>query len=195
MPSSQAVEEFRAVLDSVYGVYLDSKSGFDLIVREFDRLRLESLRRLPDRSPKKLDAAKIIYGHGAPDDPGAYALHICTQKEYRERNLKDGQNDHVIGNLCMVLLYQYWEDYYRGRIAAELNLDRRALEVPVMGDLRLLRRSIIHHRAVALPELVKCETIPWFEEGELISLTRKQVEHVIFLVKTALDDIAKESQV
>ncbi len=182
------------MVDAVYGMYLDSTYGYELLLKDFDAARSETIRRLPELQADLLDARQIIYGVGNPNAPDAYPLHVCTQKEYRERNERNGQNEHVIGRLCVILLYQYWEDHYRARIASEMNLTKDSLRLPVMGDLRLLRQSIIHHQGIALKDMERCETIPWFREGAAIALNRKQIETIIFLVKTALDGLAGQAR-
>jgi hypothetical protein len=39
-----------------------------------------------------------------------------------------------------------------------------------MGDIRLLRRSIVHHGGIALRDVERCELLQWFKEGDLIYL-------------------------
>jgi len=95
----------------------------------------------------------------------------------------------MIGNLCSVLIYQYWEDYYRARMAEVLDMSADDLEVDIMGDLRHIRRSVIHHRAIAIDDIERCKIIRWFAPGDDIFITDDQFEQLIFQVKKGIYDL------
>jgi hypothetical protein len=48
-----------------------------------------------------------------------------------------------------------------------------------MGDVRLLRHSIIHHRGVALKNVEACKLLKWFREGDAMILTPQHFEELI----------------
>ena len=116
----------------------------------------------------------------SPDDEGE-AERLNT---YKKRNEKDGDNYAIIANLCIVLIYQYWEDHYRGQIANELELtSKNDLTSDIMGDLRHLRTSIVHHKAIALKEVENCRLLHWFIKGDKIYVNSKMFEKIIFYIK------------
>ena len=54
-----------------------------------------------------------------------------------------------IANMCLVSLYQYWEDEFRGKIEQVLGLGENVAKADIMGDINWLRQSIIHNKAIA----------------------------------------------
>jgi len=131
----------------------------------------------------------MIYGKGDPNAPEATELHRCTQKEYKERNSENGLNFQFLGNMALVSLYQYREDYHRGQVATGLGIKKNELTAPIMGDLRLIRMSIIHHAGIALKDVEKCELLKWYKEGDLIFIDKSKFEDVIYHVKNMLNEL------
>lgn len=65
---------------------------------------------------------------------------------------------------------------HRKKIAAFLSIDDvKKLAIPVLGDLRRLRKSIDHHNGIALPEVEKCEVYKWFNKDDAIDFTHEQM--------------------
>ena len=178
------VREFKKDIDDVYGVYLDSVRGFDLIVDDHNKINagvsVEELRR-----------RKLFYGVGNPNSKDAYVLHQTNQYDYKARNEKNGRNRLVLANQSIVQIYQYWEDLYREEIAKLLNIEKSEFKAPIFGDFRLLRNSIIHNHGIATSDVVKCEILKWFKPGERISVDNKMFENAIYHVKITLDEFEK----
>jgi hypothetical protein len=175
------LEEFRKNIDEVYGVYLDSVRGFDLIVDDHNKNNVNI-------SDAELKKRRIFYGVGNPNSNDSYVLHKTTQYEYRERNKKEGRNRVVLANQSIVQIYQYWEDKYREEIAKLFGKKKNELKSPIFGDFRLLRVSIIHNHGIAISSIKNCELLKWFKPGEVISIDNKMFEKAIFHVKVALDE-------
>src|ERR671919_1552699 len=139
-----AIAQFEQVVDYIYGVYLDATTGFERLRAWFEENQGKSLEMLKGSHPELasidyLDSVEMIYGKGDPNDPSSIVLHHCTQREYKERNIEGGINYKFLGNMALVGLYQYWEDYHRSRVAASIGKQRNDLQAPIMGDLRRLR--------------------------------------------------------
>lgn len=52
-----------------------------------------------------------------------------------------------------------------------------------MGDLRYLRTSIVHHKAIAKEEVENCKLLQWFKKGDKIYVNSKMFEEIIFYIK------------
>jgi tetratricopeptide (TPR) repeat protein len=179
----QAANEFLEILDNIYGVYLDGTQGFSLVRNKIIEGQ-QNTNKITGMSIEDLDKAFFSYGKGDPNNSDSYILHKCTQGKLKERNKKDGNNDAVIANLCIVLIYQYWEDHYRKQIAEELGLsNKNDIESDIMGDLGSIRNSIIHHGAIALKKVEKCKLLKWFKEGNRIYVNREMFENIIFYIE------------
>ena len=189
----ESVNEFEKVVDYIYGVYLDSTTGFDKLREWFEKNQKDLLASLKRTQPELasidyFDSVNMIYGKGDPNTPEAVELHRCTQKEYKDRNSKNGSNFQFLGNMALVSLYQYWEDFHRGQVATELGIKKDDLKAPIMGDLRLIRISIIHHAGIGLKDIETCELLKWYKEGDLIFIDKTKFEDVIYHVKNMLKE-------
>jgi hypothetical protein len=141
-----------------------------------------------------LDSVSFLYGKGDPNNPASVILHQCTQGEYKQRIDKGGNNYKFIGNMCIVSIYQYWEDYYRSEIANSLGLEKEGLHLSIMGDLRILRRSIVHHKGIALPEIDKCEILKWFKHNEIIFIDEAKMEEIVVHIQEQLISLGKQNE-
>jgi hypothetical protein len=186
MEKQNLLFEFNKVVDQIYGVYLDSTAGFVQNYALMGKMQKDSIRK--DKfSQDYLDNCALTYGTDDPDKPRAIILHKCSQKEFKERNSSGGNNYKTIGNLCVVQIYQFWEDCFRSKIASKLFCKKDQLKSEVFGDLNFLRRSIIHNQAIADKDISKCKIFKWFKEGEEIKFTEKQIEKIIRRIKIELD--------
>ena len=129
MMTMSKILEYEYIVDSIYGVYLDSVSGFREVLKRFEVSQMDTLRSLKKTNPELstieyLDSTAMFYGRGDPNSPESKFLHRTTQKDFKERNRKNGPNHMFIGNMALVTLYQYWEDHYREQIANELGIKK-----------------------------------------------------------------------
>lgn len=185
---STLIRQFLEVVDSIFGVYLDSTRGFVLVLKDTKRAQRSVIALLRGKDPEKatlehLDDLAFYYGKGNPNDPNAIVLHRCTQGQLKARNEPGGKNYRFIGNMCLVTIYQYWEDHFRSAIAESMGIAKNALKVPVMGDLRRLRQSIIHHGGIALPDIGKCEILKWFSPGDEVLVDKPKMEEIILQIR------------
>ena len=190
---------FLGVVDSIFGVYLDATLGFDFVYhRVYEEHMVESARQAIHDNPEHssiddyLAAVNVLVGD--PNTPDAVLLHAVSQREYGARNRQGGDNHVFLGNVCLVSIYQFWEDQYRQDIAAALDkAEKNELRVPVMGDLRYLRQSIIHNSGIAVSDVERCEVLRWFRRGERIALTQDQMKRIVREVKGAIGDVAEQA--
>ena len=190
----KSIDDFEKVVDYIYGVYLDATTGFRKVLEGFKKSQTDSLAVLKETHPELatidyLDSVHMIYGKGNPNLPEAVELHKCTQKEYKERNSENGLNFRFLGNMALVSLYQYWEDFHRAQIADELGMEKTDLKAPIIGDLRLIRISIIHHAGIALKEIENCELLKWYKEGDEIFIDKAKFEDIIYQIQNMLQDL------
>lgn len=170
------VQEFIKIVDDIYGVYLDSTYGFDTLRNNFAKIH--------DKRPEE---KRIFYGKGNPNNKNSCTLHCCTQEEFLIRNEVNGRNYKIIANLCLVQIYQYWENHYRKEIAKEIC--REKIEVDVMGDLRHFRNSIIHHGGIAIEDMRKCKILNWYQMGEDININKGKFEEIVRCIRNQINSI------
>jgi len=187
------MEEFEDFVTSVCGVYWMSIGGYRLLVDEMNATQKRQIHQLEDTNLSNanmefVDSLPCMYCEGDPNLPGATVLYTCSQKEYKEINREGGSNWKFIGRMCVLTIYQYWEDHFRGQMAIELEVKKDDIVSDIMGDLRLIRHSIIHHGGVTLRAVENCKLINWFKEGDEISIDESKFKQIVFIIKKAIHD-------
>jgi len=195
---TKELNEFEAIVDLIYGTYLDSKGGFRLLIKEITEHQEKQLENLKQTRPhlasmEFLDSTPRLYCEGDPNVPGAGVLHQCSLREYKERNSETGTNARFIGNMSIIAIYQYWEDHFREKIADALGRKKNDISSPIMGDLRLLRQSIVHHRGVALNEIKNCQLLKWFSKDDQIMIDEDKFKEIVFHIKSYITTVTKQS--
>ena len=98
-----------------------------------------------------LDKQFLLINKIDPHKPSDYpepenALHMCSQGGFKNKNASGGDNQIMAANMCIVMMYTYWEDHYREKIAHAAGFkDKNKVGIEVLRDLSILRNSIIHH--------------------------------------------------
>lgn len=185
MTARELLIEYKAVIYDIYGTYLDATSACQGAVRDMFFSQQDSMKRF-NLTQEEIDERKKAYTDTGPYDPNFRVLHVSTQGEFKARNSEGGRNITILGQLLVTQVYSYWEDHYRGLVAAATGVMKDELKSDVFEDLRHFRHSIIHHRGIALENVGKCKILTLFDEGELIELTSEQVE---FILMAVVDDI------
>jgi hypothetical protein len=121
--------------------------------------------------------------------PGGDFITIRNAGEIRVARL--GRLDN--GIRLLVTIFSSWEDHYRGKIAEFLRKSKDEMIVPIMGDIRHLRNSIVHHNGVALPELERCEVLLFFKPGDKILITFEHMERIMSEVEKGLQTLFHRS--
>ena len=67
------------------------------------------------------------------------------------------------------------------------------LESYIFGDIRIIRRSIIHNSSIVIEDLKKLKFLKWFKKGYKIEIETKQLEKIIeYIFYSVLNDISGE---
>jgi hypothetical protein len=194
-PLIDTLGEFMKTVDMIFGLYLDSVSAYKWAAQRLEQVQRDAVTEFGAKGQTytlaELDAMLLHIGKRNANASEARFLHRCTQAQYKRRNGPGELNHTMIGNLCLVLIYQYWENHFRPRIAALQGVPIRDVKMEVMGDVRHLRESIIHHQGVGVPDVKKCVCLTWFCEGDPIQLTEDQFEEIVNLVKRGIVELAE----
>ncbi|MBD2255294.1 hypothetical protein [Nostoc parmelioides] len=175
--------DFIALVDGIFGTYLDATVGFQNQALWLEAEQKKMLKELSINDPinaniQYLDE-RIIGYNDKPPDQGEQIKHLRTQGEFKQQNRFGGNNHILLGNLCLVAIYQHWEDHYREKIAIALGKKKNELISDIFGDIRHLRRSIIHNSGRAINEVKTCRIINWFQPDQTIALNQEQFEFIV----------------
>ena len=113
-------------------------------------------------------------------------------EHFKARNAPDGENARLMANVCLVAIYQWWEERFRPNIAEFMSRDSKEIASPVMGDLRLIRISIIHGKGKAKPNIKNCQILQWFREGEEIAITQALFREMIIQIYKGMDRLFED---
>jgi len=98
----------------------------------------------------------------------------------------------MAANMCIVMMYTYWEDHYRETIANAAGLkDKKEVGIEVMRDLSILRNSIIHHKGYMKTDKT-CRILTWFKPGEKINIDLEHFEMIKREIEKGLSELSRE---
>ncbi|MFA5134996.1 MAG: hypothetical protein WC505_04400 [Patescibacteria group bacterium] len=184
------VDDFLQIVDDIYGLYLDAVNAIWVFRKKFVQFQEENSIKL-GKSIEELDLRKQTFGKGEPFE--GKELHSCTQGEFKERTKKNGKDSYLIARLCVVMIYNYWEDYFRQEIAKESGKIKNEITSDIMGDLKHFRQSIIHHSGTAKKEIGKAKILKWFREGQKININEEQFEEIVDEIKKGIEVLRKKN--
>lgn len=172
-------DEFIGILHDIYGFFVDTTLSYSYFLKEIQFQQVRSAKQLKT-TVGKLDRATMTYANGDPTDPDLVILHECTQKELKSRNMENGQNTNYVAQFSIAMIYEYWENQYRGQFADAVGIEKNNLKSDVFGDIRLIRHDILHFRGTASKKNSgKTKILKWFDEGEAIFITKSMFEVIV----------------
>ena len=95
----------------------------------------------------------------------------------------------ILENNSLVLIYHIWEDKYREAIASELGLEKNQIVHDTFGELRNVRRSIVHNQSRALKECEDNEILKRFNAGDFVVFTEQEAYDSFKAIKDALEEL------
>jgi len=177
------LSEFENLTMEIVGVYFDSISGYEHNIEWLNKSQRDTFERVKTNNPyfkmEDCDNANFIYGDGIPEVTPLELFHNSTQKEYKIRNSKIGSNCKFIGNMCLITIYQYWEDNYRERLAKMFSVKKDDIKSDLFGDIGIIRHSIIHNNSIASFKIKKCKILNWFQPNDEIFINMEYILEIL----------------
>ncbi len=192
--------EFGSKLEALSTLYLDSIAGYS-ILHERLLAKQENVKRLLGddecASVEFQDTCSVIYKHICGKDFVPIATSpVMKQGAMKKRVCENGQNYLLLGNLCVVSAYSYWEEYLRIEIGIAIGVLRKGsknsdevrkilnqhVKSDFWGDMRYLRNSIVHNNGIACSDMSKCKFIKWFKPGQRIELDYDKMREIFLLM-------------
>ncbi len=113
--------EYIEIVEKIFILFKDCKSSFydnlKSIAKMQETIITELAKKGPSLTKEELDDRAIHYMKKNPHNGKMDSILKTSQKEWKERLSENGANINFIGNTCLVLFYQFWEDHYREEIA------------------------------------------------------------------------------
>jgi len=175
------INDFFREVDEAFGFYFDMGMACHIAKARLEKFQQENC--IGDDSP-------FMYKAGPPeDDPEAEvrkALHATTFSSLKDRLADDGSDMLRAADAVIVIVYHIWEEKYRRTLTSQSGVALGEISSDIMGDLRLLRNSIIHNKGIAGSDVGKCKVIQRFAPGDAITLTKSDMNEIIRAIKSEL---------
>lgn len=145
-------------------------------VLTFTGLGLSKLvEQLPETHPDNPDP-QIFVGPDAPTVPGARVDASWRRSDLESAARKDGWLREWLTDAWIALIFARWEGHYRPAFAATHGIEPSRVNSVVVGDIRLMRNDVIHHRGIATAKNTgKCKIITRLRPGDRIILTPEDI--------------------
>jgi hypothetical protein len=195
-PKIPAIAEYFLLVNAIFGAYLAITVSLNEAVQMVERKQEEHVRN-NKTTIEYLDKQFLLFNKMDPRKPSNYpepknALHMCSQGGFKTKNAPGGDNQIMAANMCIVMMYTYWEARYRKEIADAAGLkDEKELKIDIMGDLGILRNSIIHHAGDMKTDKT-CKILTWFKPGEKINIDLEHFEMIKREIETGLSELSRE---
>lgn len=187
-------EEYNAFINKIHGLYLDGLLGFEMILNDIEKEQ-GYIRDLFAKDNPIVDN-KLIWDavhfsherefskatHYSSKKPngksyGGSGMHSTTLGEMNKRNEPAGDNSILLGNMCVVMLFEHWDCHFRPALDKALGTTK--IPVSIWGDLRLFRNGILHN-GKAKKEILKAEILRWYKPGDPIVIDQGKFRDIIF---------------
>ena len=202
-------DEFTNVWKRLQALYLDAAAGFALVRAHVEQEQSTSRAYVQGSeldSEEFQDTRIFTYDKIFSESFCTSGIHEATQGEAKARNAPDGANFIVLGQLCLVSFYDFWNEYLRREyVVAKGKLDPKESKKEVVeralhehashdlwGDIRHLRQSIVHHQGIAVPLVARCQLIKWFQPGDLIALNHDRMRMLFLALLKFRNEVFKE---
>ncbi len=173
MPETEdeVTADLHRFLNDAAGTYTYAITGLHIY-------RAKTVQNLGEFKPRA-DTMLEANSGPLPGKPDGETFQKWSQTEFFDNLDDDGLAARQIGYQWLTFVFHAWDDDhvgFRARIAAARGVEKTEVKMPVMGDLRLMRNDVIHHRGIAQAAWTgRCEQLHWFEPGELIFIGRQMV--------------------
>ncbi len=195
----ELADELTRFLTRMEALYLDAVAGFAFVYSRVtaDQEEVRKLVAGTDLDSEEFqDTRRFTYTQIFAQPFCGSDFHQATQGEVKARNSPGGSNYRTLGQLCIVSLYDYWNERLRreyvvakGQLHAnegDPNLVQEPLREhashDLWGDLGNLRNAIIHNQGIATSKMARCKLIRWFQPGDLIDISPARMNAILLAV-------------
>lgn len=184
------LRRFIDFINMQVGVYMDCLSGFTGNIVRTER----QVHRMQVPIARKIENGQEVIVWNSLEDPSKPDIihnRIIRANEFIAVNSEGAFNEQQVCWAIIVFIYTFWDDEIRPQIAKIRGVEKDDVKLDVFGDLRLVRRAIIHDKG-ALSEndhkkLKKMAAL--FEPGEKVSLSHDQMHKLFIHLKQGIAEL------
>jgi hypothetical protein len=184
------LRDFIDFVNRQSGVYMDCVAGFQgntvRIRRQVARVQRPVGREIKDGRP-----VMMYTSFEDPSSPDVIHHRIIRAEEFLAVNSEGSFNEQQVCWSIIVFLFAYWDEEVRPRIAAVRSVKVDDVKVDALGDLRIIRNSIIHNKGVlSASDHARLKKLgSELKPGERIAFSSDGMHKVFVAVKHAIAEI------
>jgi hypothetical protein len=157
--ANTVVEDFKQAVIATCSIHGASLTGVRWLASEMSA---------QPRHPQNPDPT-ISFTDGNPNLQSTRHAGRMRVSEFSALSVTGGLAEQHLGQQLIVFVYTIWETVYRPTLASALGTEAKSIDVPILGDLRLMRNDILHHKGIA-KDSGRCVELRWFARGDVIAL-------------------------
>jgi hypothetical protein len=184
------LDVLRGFIDFVnlqVGVYCDCLSSF-----YGNKVRVErQVARVTRPASRRIENDQTVITWASLEDPTRPdVIHhrIIRADDFIASNAEAGFNEQQVCWSIIVFIFSYWDEEIRPKIARIRGVEPNEVQVDALGDLRILRKSIIHNSGVLeAAEYSKLKILNSIcRSGEKIAPTHDEMHKIFLATKNAI---------
>ena len=184
------MDVLRGFIDFVnrqVGVYCDCLSSF-----YGNKVRVErQVARVTRPASRRIENGQTVITWASLEDPTRPdVIHHRTIRadEFIAANSEAGFNEQQVCWSIIVFIFSYWDEEIRPKVAKIRGVEPNEIQIDALGDLRILRKSIIHNGGVLeATEYAKLKTLNNLcRSGERIAPTHDEMHKIFIATKNAI---------
>ena len=190
------LEVLRGFIDFVnrqIGVYCDCLSSF-----QGNKVRIErQVARVSRTVSRRIEDGQTILMRASLEDstrPDVIHQRIIRADEFITANSEAGFNEQQVCWSIIVFIFAYWDEEIRPQIAKIRGVKTDEVKINAFGDLRVLRRNIVHNGGVlGAADHAKLKVLNSTCRADAkISLTHDQMHTIFVAIKSAIGSLILE---
>ena len=129
-----------------------------------------------------------------PALPDVIHQRVIRADEFITANSEAGFNEQQVCWSIIVFIFAYWDEKIRPEIATIRGVEKDEVKINVFGDLRVLRRMIVHNGGVlGAADHAKLKVLNGICQADAkISLTHDQMHKIFVAIKSAIGSLILE---
>jgi hypothetical protein len=141
------IREYIDFVNEQAGTYMDAMAGFAGHYSRVQR-QVHRISRPVGGHTANGEPVVVYASYEDPARPDVILNRIIRADAYLEANSPGGSNEQRHSRAIVVLLFTYWEDEIRPRLAAAKGTTVDEIRSDIMGDMRILRHAILHAKGI-----------------------------------------------
>ena len=184
------LRSFIDFINRQVGVYMDCLSGF-----EGNKVRIERqvARILHPRRERGADGEVVVMYASLEDPAKPDVIHhrIISTDEFIAVNSERAFNEQQVCWAIVVFTFAYWDEEVRPAIARIRGVEPNAIKLDAFGDLRSLRKAIIHNGGViTAADHAKLRVLNEVAQpGAVLTPSHEDMHRIFIVLKQAIAQI------